>query len=112
LLFISAKTGYKVKEVMPTAAKVGEERLVQLSTSQLNRILAEAQDHQPPPGRAGRTLKIYYGTQVRSDPPTFLIYVNDRKLMHFTYERFLQNRIRQTYGFLGTPIRLVFKSRE
>ncbi|MCL5428267.1 MAG: ribosome biogenesis GTPase Der [Chloroflexi bacterium] len=111
LLFISAKSGYKVSEVLPTAARVGEERIVQLGTSQLNRILGEAQDHQPPPTRSGRALKIYYGTQVRTDPPTFLIYVNDYKLVHFTYERFLQNRIRETHGFLGTPIRTVFKNR-
>ena len=69
-------------------------------------------DHHPPPAKAGRPLKIYYGTQVRSDPPTFLIFVNDQKLVHFTYQRFLENRFRQAYGFLGTPIRLVFKSRK
>jgi GTP-binding protein len=112
MLFISAKTGQRVDEVLPMAWKVGEERLVQLSTSQLNRILNEAQDHQPPPTKAGRALKIYYGTQVRSDPPTFLIYVNEPQALHFTYRRFLENRIRENYGFLGTPIRLVFKKRE
>lgn len=112
LLFISAKTGYKVSEVLPLAGRVGQERVVQLSTSQLNRVLAEAQDRQPPPTRSGRSLKIYYGTQVRTDPPTFLIYVNDYKLVHFTYERFLENRIREAHGFLGTPIHLVFKNRE
>lgn len=112
LLFISAKTGYKVAEVLPMAARVGEERLVRLSTSQINRVLAEAQDRQPPPTRSGRMLKILYGTQVRSDPPTFLIYVNDYKLVHFTYQRFLENQLRQFYGFLGTPIHLVFKNRE
>lgn len=111
LLFISAKTGLRVGEVLPLAARVAEERLVQLSTSQINKVLAEAQDYQPAPGKAGRNLKIYYGTQVRSDPPTFLIYVNDYKLVHFTYERFLENRLRQAYSFLGTPIRLVFKTR-
>lgn len=112
LLFISAKTGYKVPDVLPMAALVGEERLVRLSTSQINRVLAEAQDRQPPPTRAGRMLKILYGTQVRSDPPTFLIYVNDYKLVHFTYQRFLENQLRQVHGFLGTPIHLVFKNRE
>jgi GTP-binding protein len=111
LLFISAKTGYKVDEVLPMAARVGEERIVQLSTSQINRALAEAQDRQPPPTRSGRRLNILYGTQVRTDPPTFLIYVNDYKLVHFTYERFLENQIRELHGFLGTPIHLVFKNR-
>ena len=57
-------------------------------------------------------MKIYYGTQVRTDPPTFLIYVNDYKLVHFTYQRYLENRIRQAHSFLGTPLRLVFKNRE
>jgi len=112
LLFISAKSGHGVEEVLPTAARVAEERLAQLSTSQINKILGAAQDHQPPPSKAGRSLKIYYGTQVRSDPPTFLIYVNDHKLVHFTYRRYLENRIRETHSFLGTPIRLVFKNRE
>ncbi|MEX1248694.1 MAG: ribosome biogenesis GTPase Der [Anaerolineales bacterium] len=112
LLFISAKTGQRVDEVLPMAARVAEERLVLLGTSRLNKILAEAQDYQPSPGKAGRSLKIYYGTQVRSDPPTFLIYVNDHTLVHFTYQRYLENRIRQAHSFLGTPIHLVFKSRQ
>lgn len=112
LLFISAKTGQRVEQVLPMATRVAEERLVQLGTSQLNKLLAEAQDYQPAPGKAGRSLKIYYGTQVRSDPPTFLIYVNDHKLVHFSYKRYLENRLREVYSFLGTPVRLVFKSRE
>jgi GTP-binding protein len=112
LLFISAKTGQRVDQVLPMAARVAEERLVQLSTSKLNKVLNEAQDYQPAPGKAGRNLKIYYGTQVRSDPPTFLIYVNDNQLVHFTYKRYLENRLRETYSFLGTPVRLVFKNRE
>jgi GTP-binding protein len=112
ILFISAKNSHKVNEVLPMAARVGEERIAELSTSQINRVLGAAQDRQPPPTRAGRSLKIYYGTQVRTDPPTFLIYVNDYKLVHFTYERFLENQIRETHGFLGTPIHLVFKNRE
>jgi GTP-binding protein len=112
LLFISAKKGQRVKDVLPMAVRVWQERLVKLGTSQINRVLGDAQDRQPAPGRAGRNLKIYYGTQVRSEPPTFLIYVNDYKLAHFTYQRYLENQIRDTYGFLGTPIRLVFKSRE
>lgn len=112
LLFISAKTGYKVSEVLPMAARVGEQRIVRLSTSQINRVLAHAQDRQPPPTHAGRMLKILYGTQVRSDPPTFLIYVNDYKLVHFSYQRFLENQLRQEHGYLGTPIHLVFKNRE
>ena len=111
LLFISAKTGQRVDQVLPLALRVQEERLVRLSTSKINKVLVEAQDTHAAPARAGRQLKIFYGTQVRSDPPTFMIYVNDPKLMHFSYRRFLDNRLREEYGFLGTPIRLVVKGR-
>ena len=111
LLFISAKTGAAVDQVLPMALRVQEERLVRLSTSKINRILADAYDRQAPPARAGRQLKLFYGTQVRSDPPTFMIYMNDPKLLHFSYRRFLENRLREEYGFLGTPIRIVAKGR-
>jgi len=111
VLFISAKTGQRVEQVMPLALQVQEERLVRLSTSQINSILQDAQARHAAPGHAGRHLKIYYGTQVRSDPPTFLVYVNDTRLVHFTYKRFLENRMREAYSFLGTPIRFVFKKR-
>jgi GTP-binding protein len=111
VLFISAKTGQRVERVLPLALQVQEERLVRLSTSQLNQILQRAQDKFSPASRTGRQLKIYYATQVRSDPPTFLIYVNDPKLAHFTYLRFLENRLRENYPFLGTPIRLVLRPR-
>ena len=111
VLFISAKTGQRVDRVLPMALRVHEERLVRLSTSQLNQILHKAQDQHPSPTHAGRQLKIYYATQVRSDPPTFLIYVNDPRLAHFSYLRYLENRIRETYGFLGTPIRLILRAR-
>ncbi len=112
VLFISAKTGQRVDQVLPLALRVQEERLIHLSTSQLNQVLQRAQSLQPGPSHAGRQFKIYYGTQVRSDPPTFLLYVNDPKLAHFSYMRFLENQIRQTHGFLGTPIRLVLKARK
>jgi GTP-binding protein len=111
LLFISAKTGQRVGQVLPMALRVHEERLVRLSTSKLNQLLQKAQDQHPAPTHAGRQLKIYYGTQVRSDPPTFLLYVNDPRLAHFTYLRFLENRLREVYSFMGTPIRLVLRSR-
>ncbi|HEX9027873.1 MAG TPA: ribosome biogenesis GTPase Der, partial [Anaerolineales bacterium] len=111
ILFISVKTGQRVDKVLPTALQVQEERLVRLSTSQLNRIMQRAQDTHPAPSVGGRQLKIYYGTQVRSDPPTFLLYVNDPKLAHFSYMRFLENQMREVYPFLGTPIRLVMRPR-
>jgi len=110
-LFISAKTSQRVEKVLPLALKVQEERLVRLTTSKFNKVIQKAQDVHPAPSRAGRQLKMYYGTQVRSDPPTFLIYVNEPKLAHFSYKRYLENRLREEYGFLGTPIRIVMKAR-
>jgi len=112
LLFISAKNGQRVDQVLPLALQVQEERLARLMTSQVNQILQKAQDEHPSPSHVGRSLKMYYGTQVRSDPPTFMIYVNDPKLAHFSYRRFVENRIREEYSFMGTPIRLVLKGRK
>jgi GTP-binding protein len=111
VLFISALTGQRVDRVLPMALQVQEERLVRISTSQINRVLQKAQDTHPAPSHAGRQLRIYYATQVRSDPPTFLIYVNDPKLCHFTYLRYLENRLREAYPFQGTPVRLVLRPR-
>jgi GTP-binding protein len=111
LLFISAKTGQRVDHVLPMALRVQEERLARLTTSKINEVIHKAQDAHPHPSHAGRQLKMFYGTQVRSDPPTFMIYVNDPKLMHFSYLRYLENQIRAEYGFLGTPIRIVTKGR-
>lgn len=111
ILFISALTGQRVNQVMPLALRVQEERLARITTSQLNRILQHAQDVHPSPSHGGRSFNIYYASQVRSDPPTFLIYVNDPKLAHFTYLRYLENAIRKEYEFIGTPIHLVLKPR-
>lgn len=111
LLFISAKTGQRLKRVLPLALRVQEERLVRLQTSQLNKIFHEAQDRHPAPSLSGRQLRFYYATQVRSDPPTFLLYVNDPQLAHFTYVRYLENQLRAVYPFIGTPIRLVMRPR-
>lgn len=111
MIFISALTGKRVDQVLPLALEVQEERLVRLSTSQLNRIIHRAQDLHPAPSKSGRSLRIYYGTQVRSDPPTFLLYVNSPELAHFTYIRFLENQIRKDYPYLGTPIRVILKKR-
>jgi GTP-binding protein len=112
VLFISALTGQRVRQVLPTALQVHDERMRRISTSQFNKVLRKAQDRHPAPTRAGRPLKIYYGTQVRSDPPTFMLYVNEPDLAHFTYMRYLENRFREEYGFLGTPIRIVLRKRQ
>jgi len=111
ILFISAKTGRNVDEVLPLALRVQEERLARLTTGQINRTIQRAQDAHPAPAHGGRALRMYYGTQVRSDPPTFMIYVNDPKLAHFSYYRYLENEIRKDYGFIGTPIHIVMKAR-
>jgi len=111
ILFISAKTGQRIHTVLPTAARVQEERLIRIPTSELNDLIREAMLKHAPPSRTGRKLKIFYGTQVRVDPPTFLFHVNDTDLVHFSYERYLENQIREKYGFLGTPIRMSFRPR-
>ena len=109
MLFISAKTGQRVDQVLPTALQVQEERLARITTAMLNRVLREAQDAHPAPSHAGRQLKIYYGAQVRVDPPTFLLHVNDPKLCHFSYLRYLENKFREAYGFIGTPIKILIR---
>ena len=111
IVFISAKTGLRVDQVLPLALRVQEERLMRLPTSQVNQIMQKAQEDHPAPSHAGRQLKIYYGTQVRNDPPTFLLHVNDPKLSHFSYLRYLENRIRQAHAFVGTPIRIALRAR-
>jgi GTP-binding protein len=111
VLYISAKTGQRIDKVLPLTLQVQEQRLVHISTSQLNQVLQKAQDEHPAPSHAGRQLRIYYGTQVRTDPPTFLLYVNDPRLAHFSYIRFLENRMRKEFPFTGTPIRLALKPR-
>lgn len=111
ILFISAKTGQRIHTIIPTAARVQEERLIRVPTSELNKLVREAMLKHAPPSSTGRKLKIYYGTEVRVDPPTFLFHVNDPELVHFSYERYLENQLREKYGFLGTPIRLSFRPR-
>jgi GTP-binding protein len=112
IVFVSAETGQRVHQLLPLVMEVQKERLFKMSTSQLNKILVEAQDKHQAPSGTGKPFHIYYGTQVRSEPPTFMLYCNDPKLGHFTYLRYLENQIRQVYPFLGTPIRLVLKKRE
>jgi GTP-binding protein len=111
VLFISAKTGRRVGQVIPTALQVQEERIRRIATSDLNRVIRNALAAHAPPSKAGKRLKIYYGSQVRTDPPTFLFHVNDTRIVHFSYIRFLENQIRNRFGFLGTPLRLSFRER-
>ncbi len=114
ILFISAETGQRVHQVLPPLVKeIQEERTRKITTAQLNKILVTAQDRHQSPSGIGKPLRIYYGTQVKTEPPTFLLYVNDPPaLVHFTYLRFLENQIRETFPFKGTPIQIVLKKRE
>jgi len=111
VLFVSAKSGQRCDQILPTALRVQEERLVRLPTSEVNRILRAALTQSPPKTKGGRPLKITYASQVRTDPPTFLFHVNDPNLVHFSYKRYLENRLRDEYGFLGTPLRLSFRKK-
>ena len=111
ILFTSAKTGKRVDKILDLALEVQRERLVRLPTSQVNRIVQNAQDKHPSPSKAGKHLKIYYGSQVRNDPPIFLLHVNDPSLAHFTYLRYIENQIREEEPFLGTPIRIILRGR-
>jgi len=111
VLYVSALTGQRVQKLLPLVFQVYEERNVRISTSELNRLVEEATVHHVPPHKAGKQLKFYYATQASVDPPTFVFFVNDRRLVHFSYQRYLENQIRQRYSYLGTPLRLLFRSR-
>ena len=111
VLFISALTRQRVHKVLPAVLEVAASRRHRLGTSEFNHVLREAYDSTSPPSRNGRRLRLYYGTQASVSPPTFVIFVNDPELVHFSYERYLENRIRAHNPFIGTPIRLHFRPR-
>jgi GTP-binding protein len=111
VLFVSAKTGQRVQQTLEVALQVQAERMRRISTGALNRLLQDALARNPPKSKSGQRPRFYYATQAEVDPPTFVFFVNDQNLIHFSYERYLENRIREVYGFLGTPLRLVFRSR-
>jgi GTP-binding protein len=111
ILFISAKMGLRVKQVVDTALRIRAERRQRISTGELNRLLAEAVAEHAPPSKTGKRLKFYYATQAEVEPPTFVLFVNDKRLVHFSYQRFLENKLREQFGFEGTPIRLTFRGK-
>lgn len=111
VLFISALTGQRVDKVLPLAFQIYDERQRRMPTGELNRLVDDATVRHPPPHKAGKSCKFYYATQAGVDPPTFVFFVNDTRLVHFSYERYLENQIRQRYGYLGTPLKLVFRGR-
>jgi GTP-binding protein len=111
ILYTSAKTGQGVENIMPEVSKVYGERMKRLPTAQVNSVVQEAVSGHIRPTVRGKQLKILYATQADVNPPTFVFFTNDAKLVHFTYKRFLENRLRKAFGFAGTPLRLTFRSR-
>lgn len=111
IVFISAKTGKRVNKLFEMLEVVNNNHNLRISTGILNDIINEAILMNQPPSDKGMRLKIYYGTQVSVRPPKFVIFVNKKKLVHFSYERYLENQIRENFGFTGTPIRFEFKEK-
>ncbi len=111
VVFVSALTGQGIDKLMAQAREVYEERTRRVSTSLMNTLVMRAASRHVPPPVKGRRLHIYYATQPGVSPPTFVFFVNDPELVHFSYKRFLENAIREAFGFAGTPVRLVFRAR-
>ncbi len=111
ILFISAKTGQRVGKLLEHINYVNEQAKLRISTGMLNDMLGEATAKVQPPSDKGKRLKIYYMTQASIAPPTFVIFVNNAELFHFSYQRYIENCLRETFGFRGTPIRLVIRQR-
>ena len=112
ILFISALTGQRVNIIFDRLETVIQNHAMRIQTGVLNEILAEAVAMQQPPSDKGKRLKLFYITQVSTKPPTFVLFVNKKELMHFSYQRYIENRIRETFGFVGTPIRIFIRERK
>jgi len=112
ILYTSALTGQRVERVTELVKYVAEQQSMRIKTSVLNELIRDAVSVNPPPTKKGKQLKILFVTQVSIIPPTFIIFVNDPELMHFSYLRFLENRLRESFGFEGTPLRLIVRARK
>ncbi len=112
LMFISAKTGQRMIKIYDMIDMVIENHALRVATGVLNEIMSEAVAMQQPPSDKGKRLKLYYITQVAVKPPTFVIFVNDKELMHFSYTRYIENRIRDAFGFKGTPLKFIIRERK
>ena len=110
-LFISAKTGQRVNKLLAAAKESYAQSIRRITTGTLNDIVNEAISMTEPPAMSGKRLKIYYATEVSVQPPTFVIFVNDEALVHFSYKRYMENYFRKTFGFVGTPIKIIFRTR-
>ena len=111
IVFISALTGQRINKLFDTIHMVIENQNMRIATGVLNEIMTEAVALQQPPTDKGKRLKLYYMTQVAVKPPTFVIFVNDKQLMHFSYVRYLENKIRETFGFRGTALKFIIRER-
>ena len=111
IVFISALTGQRVPRLFELINYVSEQSVMRIPTGALNSLLSDAVARVQPPTDKGRRLKLLYMTQTGVRPPTFIIFVNDRELFHFSYQRYIENQLRGTYGLEGTPIRLVVRQR-
>ena len=112
ILFVSAVTGQRLNKIYELIDEIIDSRTMRVQTGVLNEILTEAVAMQQPPTDKGKRLKLYYITQVAVGPPTFVIFVNDKKLMHFSYTRYIENRIRDTFGFRGTALHFIIRERK
>lgn len=112
MLFVSAKTGQRLPKLFETIDAVIENHSLRIATGVLNEIMAEAVALNQPPSDKGKRLKLFYITQVAVKPPTFVIFVNDKELMHFSYTRYIENKIRETFGFKGTPLKFIIRERK
>lgn len=111
IIFVSAKTGQRVDKLFERINYVNEQACMRISTGMLNDVLNDAVSRVQPPTDKGKRLKIYYMTQVSTKPPTFVIFVNDAELFHFSYQRYIENKLREVFGFSGTPIRIVVRQK-
>ena len=112
ILYISALTGQRVNRVLEEVKKAYEQSRRRITTGLLNDILADAQAALQPPATSGRRLKIYYATQQGVQPPSFVFFVNDENLMHFSYERYLEKQFRKSFGFEGTPLKFILREKK
>ena len=112
IVFISAMTGQRITKLYELIDMVIQNHSLRIGTGVLNEIMAEAVALKQPPSDKGRRLKLYYITQVAVKPPTFVIFVNDKELTHFSYTRYIENKIREAFGFRGTPLKFIIRERK
>ena len=112
IMFVSAKTGQRLGKLYETIDAVSENHSMRIATGVLNEIMSQATAMKQPPSDKGKRLKLFYITQAGVKPPTFVIFVNDKELMHFSYTRYIENQIRETFGFMGTPLKFIIRERK